>query len=525
MFSPSCQLAPDEELDQTLDEEVLLEQEVGPTTTGPPPPPKPAADQPHRRSTLDLLQKYGGGGGSRSSSSSTCPTPPPQRRALAAEEALRIAGKRIVQYSSGKAGAPSMLNIPFDPSLSHLSKDDVRSVELAEYLLAAAERVGDRQFDHAAALLNLCESLASKTGNAVQRLGYCFCQALREKIACDTGKKPPQDKKRSVPDYHESLLTSDFAVKAMQRGAMPMFQVPHMVGIQAIIENVTKANKIHVIDLKIGNGHQWVALMQGLMSLSDREPVELLRVTAVATITSNQSSIKDTGNRLASFAESIEMPFQFNIVHVDDVTDLKEEMFAVDRGKEAVLVYSEHAFVTEIGRPDRMEALMRVMRGLNPQLMVVTETEANNNSPHFSARFVDALFHYGAVFDSVDACMGKDDEEGRAFMEGVMMGRMISNVVAREGEERVVRGVKLDVWRAFFRRFEMVERRLSSVAWQQVRLVRETAPNGEFCTVERDGKAMVIGWKGTPLVSISTWKFFRSARLVSGTKHLRIEFE
>ncbi|CAI0467026.1 unnamed protein product [Linum tenue] len=478
MFSPSCQLAPDEELDQTLDEEVLLEQEVGPTTTGPPPPPKPAADQPHRRSTLDLLQKYGGGGGSRSSSSST---------ALAAEEALRIAGKRIVQYSSGKAGAPSMLNIPFDPSLSHLSKDDVRSVELAEYLLAAAERVGDRQFDHAAALLNLCESLASKTGNAVQRLGYCFCQALREKIACDT------------------------------------------VGIQAIIENVTKANKIHVIDLKIGNGHQWVALMQGLMSLSALESrpagpqVEILKVTALCT--GPVEPVRSTGGRLADFARSKGLNFSFAIVHVDDVTDLKEEMFAVDRGKEAVLVYSEHAFVTEIGRPDRMEALMRVMRGLNPQLMVVTETEANNNSPHFSARFVDALFHYGAVFDSVDACMGKDDEEGRAFMEGVMMGRMISNVVAREGEERVVRGVKLDVWRAFFRRFEMVERRLSSVAWQQVRLVRETAPNGEFCTVERDGKAMVIGWKGTPLVSISTWKFFRSARLVSGTKHLRIEFE
>ncbi|CAI0467032.1 unnamed protein product [Linum tenue] len=373
-----------------------------------------------------------------------------------------------------------MLNIPFDPSLSHLSKDDVRSVELAEYLLAAAERVGDRQFDHAAALLNLCESLASKTD-----LG----DVLR------------------VPS--PSILLS-----AHER--FPSYQMQQLASVQAMTESVASARRIHVIDLKIKSGLHWIGLMQALESRPAGPQVEILKVTALCT--GPVEPVRSTGGRLADFARSKGLNFSFAIVHVDDVTDLKEEMFAVDRGKEAVLVYSEHAFVTEIGRPDRMEALMRVMRGLNPQLMVVTETEANNNSPHFSARFVDALFH-------VDACMGKDDEEGRAFMEGVMMGRMISNVVAREGEERVVRGVKLDVWRAFFRRFEMVERRLSSVAWQQVRLVRETAPNGEFCTVERDGKAMVIGWKGTPLVSISTWKFFRSARLVSGTKHLRIEFE
>ncbi|CAI0467029.1 unnamed protein product [Linum tenue] len=518
MFSPSCQLAPDEELDQTLDEEVLLEQEVGPTTTGPPPPPKPAADQPHRRSTLDLLQKYGGGGGSRSSSSSTCPTPPPQRRALAAEEALRIAGKRIVQYSSGKA---ALLNVPFDPSITGLSIEDQRNVELVEYLLSSADRVGSRQYDEGIALVELCDCLSSPNGNAVQRVVHYFAKALHDRIEKETGRNNYHQSFRI--DLGDVLRVPSPSILLSAHERFPSYQMQQLASVQAMTESVASARRIHVIDLKIKSGLHWIGLMQALESRPAGPQVEILKVTALCT--GPVEPVRSTGGRLADFARSKGLNFSFAIVHVDDVTDLKEEMFAVDRGKEAVLVYSEHAFVTEIGRPDRMEALMRVMRGLNPQLMVVTETEANNNSPHFSARFVDALFHYGAVFDSVDACMGKDDEEGRAFMEGVMMGRMISNVVAREGEERVVRGVKLDVWRAFFRRFEMVERRLSSVAWQQVRLVRETAPNGEFCTVERDGKAMVIGWKGTPLVSISTWKFFRSARLVSGTKHLRIEFE
>ncbi|CAL1397395.1 unnamed protein product [Linum trigynum] len=235
MFSPSWQqLEPEEEIDQP--DQTLVEPAVQVGPTDPPPPlPKPTDNPQPPRSSLELLQKYGGGGGggvsgNRPSSSSTCSTPPPQWRPLAVEEALRIAGRRIVEFSSGKAGAPSMLNIPFDPSLSHLCEDDVRSVELAEYLLAAAERIGDKQFDHAAALLNLCESLASNTGNAVQRLGYCFCKALRKKIAHDTGNKPPQETKTSVRNANESkVLTSDFIVKAMQCGAIPMFQFARLI--------------------------------------------------------------------------------------------------------------------------------------------------------------------------------------------------------------------------------------------------------------------------------------------------------
>ncbi|CAI0626634.1 unnamed protein product [Linum tenue] len=401
---------------------------------------------------------------------------------LSIDETIRLAASRIVGCSdSDRVGIPSLLNVPFDPSISGLSIEDQKNVELAEYLLSSADRVSSRQYDEAISLVGLCDCLSSPKGNAVQRVVHYFARGLRERV--------------------------------MQQ----------LAAVQAMLESAASARRIHGIDLKIKSGLHWIAFMQALESRPAEGPrVEILKVTAMCT--GAVEPVRATGEWLTGFAKSKGLNFCFKIVRVEDVLDVRGEMFRVDQGREAVMVYSEHAFVAMIGQPDRMETLMRVVRGLNPQLMVVTETEANNNSPQFSARFVDTLFHYGAVFDSVDACMGADDES-RTFMEGGIMGRMISNIVAREGEERVIRGVKLDVWRAFFRRFEMVERRLGPVAWQQARLVHETAPNGEFCTVERDGKAMVIGWKGTPLVSVSTWKFFRSARLVNGSKHLRIEFE
>ncbi|CAI0626632.1 unnamed protein product [Linum tenue] len=441
---------------------------------------------------------------------------------LSIDETIRLAASRIVGCSdSDRVGIPSLLNVPFDPSISGLSIEDQKNVELAEYLLSSADRVSSRQYDEAISLVGLCDCLSSPKGNAVQRVVHYFARGLRERVENETGRNYSSPSSNNEDGDVLRLPSPSIVLSAQER--FPYYQMQQLAAVQAMLESAASARRIHGIDLKIKSGLHWIAFMQALESRPAEGPrVEILKVTAMCT--GAVEPVRATGEWLTGFAKSKGLNFCFKIVRVEDVLDVRGEMFRVDQGREAVMVYSEHAFVAMIGQPDRMETLMRVVRGLNPQLMVVTETEANNNSPQFSARFVDTLFHYGAVFDSVDACMGADDES-RTFMEGGIMGRMISNIVAREGEERVIRGVKLDVWRAFFRRFEMVERRLGPVAWQQARLVHETAPNGEFCTVERDGKAMVIGWKGTPLVSVSTWKFFRSARLVNGSKHLRIEFE
>ena len=53
--------------------------------------------------------------------------------------------------------------------------------------------------------------------------------------------------------------------------------------------------------------------------------------------------------------------------------------------------------------------MMKMIRNINPCIMVVTEVEANHNAPSFVHRFVDLLFYYSAYFDCLDACMERDD--------------------------------------------------------------------------------------------------------------------
>jgi hypothetical protein len=85
-----------------------------------------------------------------------------------------------------------------------------------------------------------------------------------------------------------------------------------------------------------------------------------------------------------------------------------------------------------------------------------------------------------------------------------MFSEGIRNIVAAEGSERVTRNVKMDVWRAFFARFRMVEMSFSNSSLYQASLV---AKNFGCTTLDRTGKCLTVGWMGTPIHSISAWKF------------------
>jgi len=155
---------------------------------------------------------------------------------------------------------------------------------------------------------------------------------------------------------------------------------------------------------------------------------------------------------------------------------------------------------------DRLESLLKVIKSLNPRVMVVSEAAVNMNSPNFVNRFIESLFYFGAIFDALEDCMDREDEN-RGIIESVYMGNGIWSIVATEGEERVVRHVNIDVWRKFFARFGMKETELSMSSLYQANLMAEKFPCGGSCTINMDENCLIIGWKGTPIQCLSAWKF------------------
>ncbi|KAF5462414.1 hypothetical protein F2P56_018420 [Juglans regia] len=393
---------------------------------------------------------------------------------------------------------------PFGFAPSALSEDEKRDVELVQLLLSAAEKVGYQQHDHASRLLLHCEWISSAGCNSVQRVVFHFTLALRERIAKESGGsvKIAKGGCKQINDVIDEDLGSNPSLLAFYK-QLPFVQITLFAGIQAISESVALERKVHLIDIGIRYGVQWTLLMQALADRKDF-PVELLKITAVGS-TGNER-IEETGKRLESVAQSMNLPFSFKSIILSDMKDIKEEFFEI-KDDEIVIIFAPLVLRTMISRHSYLENFMRVIANLNPSIMIVFEVEANHNSPTFVNRFIESLFFYCAYFDSLETCMEQHGEE-RMKME-IIIGGHIRNLVAEEGRRRKNRSVTMDVWRAFFARFRMVEIGFSQSSLNQASLVAERFSCRNYCTLDKNGKCLIVGWKGTPLHSLSVWKFSR----------------
>ncbi|KAH0733824.1 hypothetical protein KY285_009531 [Solanum tuberosum] len=419
---------------------------------------------------------------------------------LSTEEILRFGGQKFIQSTE--------FDHPFINSLCSLSEEESRTVMLVEHLLASAEKIGEKLFDSAINLLNECDKLSSKTGNPVERLVYYFSRALRERVDIETGKNCTKGLGlHGMRDLQESLRSINACTIAVQD--MPMCQVVKFAGIQAIVENVENSKKIHIVDLEIKMGVQWTILMQALANdhqHNSQNPLEYLKVTALIDIQS-RTNVEETGKRLMSFAESLHFPLCFKIVMVEDILDLKKEDLDIDH-EESLAVYSQYLLSNMITQQDRLDFLMGFIKEMTPRIMIVAEVEANLNSPVFVNRFIEALFYHGALFDLFEDCM-KSNESTRKAMEEDVMWHGIRNIVANEGEERTMRHVTIELWREYFKRFGMEEMKMSNSSLYQAKTVVEKFIGKNSFTLEMNENFVTIGWKGTPLNSLSAWKFHK----------------
>ncbi|KAJ0033906.1 hypothetical protein Pint_24368 [Pistacia integerrima] len=426
-------------------------------------------------------------------------------RTLSTGDVIRVAIARYLKFDSEGSVDLSWLNRVCGSIPGNLSEEDVKDVELMHCLLVSAEKIGSLQFDSASTFLNQCEKFSSKYGSSVQRIVHYFTEALREKFDRETGRITSKGAKgeENMFLYPEVVMVN---LKPALFGCfleIPLYQAIRFAGMQAIIESVAAAKRVHLIDLEIRCGAHCMLLMQALATQHEPQ-VELLTITAVGTTLRHE--IEETGKTLAYFAKTLNLPFSFKVVMVTSLKDLNENLFELHKG-EVVAIYSSITLNHMIRWPNCLESVIRVLKNTNPQVMVVTEIEANDNLLSFEDRFFEILFYYSTSFDCMEDCMSRSDQNRMMVEE--LLGQAIRNIIANEGEERIVRHMKIDAWRAFFSSFGLVETELSMSSLYQAELVVKNfaCGKGKSCTFEKNGKSLIVGWKGSPHLSLSVWKF------------------
>ncbi|XP_050374213.1 DELLA protein GAI-like [Argentina anserina] len=402
--------------------------------------------------------------------------------------------------NSSKRLKPSAAS-PIEPRPLVVVESPDTGVRLVHTLMACAEAVQQDNLKVADALVKQVGALAVAQTGAMRKVATYFAEALARRIY------------KIYPRENSSLDSSYSDVLEMHfYETCPYLKFAHFTANQAILEALATASRVHVIDFGLKQGMQWPPLMQALALRPGGPP--LFRLTGIGPPQpDNTDALQQVGWKLAQFADTLGVKFEFRGFVASSLADLEPAMLDVGAPEvETVAVNSIFELHRLLARPGAVEKVMGSIKAMKPKLLTMVEQEANHNGPVFLDRFNESLHYYSNLFDSLEGSASGPTSEDLVMSE-VYLGRQICNVVACDGGDRVERHEKLAQWRDRLGRagFEPVP--LGSNAFKQASTLLALYAGGVGYRVEENNGSLMLGWHTRPLIATSAWQLSESTQL------------
>jgi len=387
---------------------------------------------------------------------------------------------------------------PFSPAISSENVFPVVLMEeagvyLVHALMACAEAVQLGNASLAEGLVKHAGTLAASQGGSMGKVASFFAQALARRIY---GFYPPE----TLDSSYSDMLHTHFYESS------PYLKFAHFTANHAILEAFAASDTVHVIDFGLKDGLQWPAFMQALAVRPGGPPAFRLSGIGPPLLDDPDSdALSQVGSKLAELARKLRIQFEFRGFVCNSLADLDPSMLEIRAG-EFVAVNSIFELHRLLARPVDIEKVLATVKRIKPEIVTVVEQEANHNGPVFLERFMEALYYYSSLFDSLEGSVAAPSEEAVVMAE-MYLGRQICNIVACEGDERVERHETLGQWRGRFglSGFEPVH--LGSDAFRQARMLLSLySAGGEGYRVEENNGCLLLGWHMRPLVASSAWR-------------------
>ncbi|KAF8041853.1 hypothetical protein BT93_A0447 [Corymbia citriodora subsp. variegata] len=304
------------------------------------------------------------------------------------------------------------------------------------------------------------------------------------------------------------LFTEDHLLSAQSLyERSPCFTLGFMAANLAILEAASEqpsTNKLHLIEFDIGLEEQYRDLLCELFRRQAGNQ-STLKITTLADSFNGEERLRMVGNRLSKLAAIMGVRLVFNVVSQklselsrDSLGCEPNEVLAVNLSFKLYRVPDESVSVEN----PRNELLRRV-KGLAPQVVMLVEQEMNGNTAPFMVRVEEALAYYGALLASLQPEFWWAELKRVRAEEG--LSRRLRNTVACEGVERVERCEVFGKWRA---RMEMAGFELKPLGQE---LAEATKPRlssywlSRGCTVKEENGGVCLGWGGRTLTVASAW--------------------
>lgn len=373
-------------------------------------------------------------------------------------------------------------------------------VDLSSLLTLCAQAVAINDQRTANEQLKQIRQHSSAFGDGTQRLAHYFADALEARLL---GAHTPMHTHICCRTSAADILKG----YQMYVSACPFSRMSYLFANQTIRTLAEKATRLHIIDFGIGYGFQWPCLIQFLSNRPTGPP--MLRITGIDLPQPGfrpAQRVEETGNRLKSYCERFNVPFEYNVIAQKWET-IRLEDLKIDRD-EVTVVNCMHRMKnlpddTVVDSSPR-DAVLNLIKRINPDVFIHGISNGTHNAPFFLTRFREALFHFSALFDMFDATVPREDAE-RMLFEREIVGKDALNAIACEGIERVERPETYKQWQARNQRAGFRQLPLDQELVKKVRTKVRSNYHQDF-VVDVDGRWMLQGWKGRVTFALSVWK-------------------
>ena len=374
-------------------------------------------------------------------------------------------------------------------------------VDLRTLLTICAQAVAANDQRTTNEVLKQIRQHSSPLGDGMQRMAHYFADGLEARIA------------GSGTQIYTALigrltLAAD-VLKAYHLflAACPFKKLSNFFSNKTIMNLAEKKTRLHIVDFGILYGFQWPSLIQRLSSRPGGPPK--LRITGIDLPQPGfrpAERVEETGRRLTKYAETFNVPFEFNAIakwwdtiQIEDLKLDSDEVLVVN-----VIWRLRNLLDETVMVESPRDNVLKLMRKMNPDVLIQGTVNGTFNAPFFITRFREALFHYSTVFDMLETIVPRETEE-RLLIEREIFGREAMNVIACEGAERIERPETFKQWqvrnlRAGFRQLPL-NREIVNLAKDRVKSLYRK----DFL-IDEDGEWLLQGWKGRILFALSTWK-------------------
>jgi hypothetical protein len=279
---------------------------------------------------------------------------------------------------------------------------DGEMVDLHTLLLHCAEALSTDNRRGASELLKRIKQNSSPLGDAAQRLAHYFAEGLEARLA-GKGSELYQSlmaRRTSVADFLKAnqLLMAACCCK----------KVAFIFANKTICNAVAGRSRLHIVDYGLNQGFQWPGLLRMLAAREGGPPeVRITGIDLPQPGFRGSYHIEETGRRLTNFARVFGVPFKFRGIAAKRETVQPEDL-NIDRDEVLVVISLCHFRLLmdeNLGfdSPSARDQVLNNIREMRPDVFIHGILNGSYGATYFLTRFREALFHYSAQFDLLDA--------------------------------------------------------------------------------------------------------------------------